>query len=115
MYGPEKPQAILDGEKAAWDIINSLNPDDVCRRAKASFDGKQETFTMKMFSAFIVVSLKKRLIFDLDKQNGRPLNSLGNYAVLPALRYLVHAADVPFSGNFINPAELTGGHIYQSG
>lgn len=33
----------------------------------------------------------------------------------PALRYLIHAANVPFSGNLINPAGLTGGCIYLNG
>ena len=115
MHGTENSPVILDGEKAAWGIVNSLNPDDVRRRAKVLFDVKEETFTMKMFSASIVVSLPKRLIFGLDRQNRRFLNSLGDHAILAALRYLIHAAEAPFSGNFINPAELTGGHIYRNG
>jgi len=115
MHGPEKPPVILVGEKAAWDIIDGLSPDDVCRRSKASFDGKQKTFTMKMFSASLMVSLKKRLIFGLDRQSERLLISLGSYVAIPALHYLIHAADVPFFGNLVNPAGLTGGYIYLNG
>jgi hypothetical protein len=104
-----------DGEKEAWNILGGISPEDVCRRAVVSFDENQEAFNVKLFSASVSVYPRERTICGINRKSELLLRGLGDSVVLPILRYLIHALDMPLSGNLVNPAELKGGRIYVEG
>lgn len=106
---------MLAGEELAWNVLGLLDPEVVCRRAEAFFDPATHTFKLRFFSQYIDVSLPGKLISGPEREGKLLLESLRNYATLAVLWYLIHASDIPSSGNLINPADLAGGQIYTGG
>jgi hypothetical protein len=106
---------MSEAENLAWDVLEGLERIDVCRRADVLYDRKTASFVVKMFSSDIIVSPQKRSISGLNKNSDLFIEKFHLLASLPILRYLIHAEEIPLSGNFINPSELPGGQIYTKG
>jgi hypothetical protein len=105
----------LAGAEPAWDALGLLDPQVVCRRTGAIFDGIAQAFRLKFFSQYVDVSLNSKFISSPERDGELLLEILSNYATPAILSYLLHASDNPFSGKFVNPAALTGGQIYTGG
>jgi hypothetical protein len=106
---------MLAGEELAWGALSSLDPKEVCRRTKTIFDAKSQAFELKIFSHCIDVSLHSKFISSQEREGELLLERLRDYANPAILLYLIHASDVFPSGQYVNPADLAGGHIYTSG
>jgi hypothetical protein len=106
---------MIAGEAQAWDVLNSLDPEAVCSRTRAIFNGKSQTFKLKFFSHYIDISLQSKFISSREREGELLLEKLRNYANLAILGYLIHASNISPSGKYVNPADLAGGQIYTGG
>jgi hypothetical protein len=105
----------LHGLERVWKILLDLNPDDVCRRAEVDFDKSAGYYILPFFNERIFISPEQRRIWGGSWLVDLVLNELAKYSMLSVLWYLIHAKDIPLTGNLINPRELSGGLIFTSG
>lgn len=106
---------MLAGEELSWYAASLLDPEDVCRRTGTLFDCTTQTFKLKFFSQYIDVYLNSKIISGQERGGDLLLGRLRDFSTLAILSYLIHASDAPCSGELINPADLSGGHIYTGG
>ncbi len=107
--------ALRNAEKLAWDELTQLDPSEVCRRSGAFFVPAKEAFRLKVFSEEVDVNLKYRNVTG-NREGGESLwKRIREYGDVAVVRYLIHALDIPFAGELINPTELPGGQIYRIG
>ena len=105
-----------NGIEIAWETLAKMNPDEVCVRTRASFDSTMCEYTLPLFSLQTVVSSQKRMIQCNDPDDDAALLSqLGAHPSEPILGYLLHARDIPLSGNLAKPSGFSGGQIYVQG
>ena len=109
------PDVMQNGENHAWDVLLSLDPDDVCRRAAINFDCSTECYKLRLFSRDVLISLRDRRISGNSALVDDWLERLTGHARLSALWYLISAREVPFTGKLVKPGEMGGGDIYERG
>lgn len=106
---------VWPGEEKAWDILSALDAKSVTANADAWFHADDASYTLTCFGQEVRVSLKER-VFTSDSILGAwLLTSLGNYSRLSILKYLIHALDLPLSGQLVRPSDLPGGDIFSKG
>ena len=103
------------GERQAWDILEGLNPENVCSRAKVTYDSSLNTYTLNSFGQDIIVSMTGKTMQSGSKESDLLLNKLGDYSRLSILWYLVNAKEISFTGRLLRPEDLKGGNIYSKG
>lgn len=113
--GAEEMMMVWPGEEKAWDILLDLDAKDVTTNAKASFNACDSTYALTCFGQDIRISLKDRMIFSNSRLGTLLVTSLGDYSRLSILRYLIHAIDLPLSGQLVRPSDLPGGDIFTKG
>lgn len=106
---------VWPGEEKAWDILSDLDAKDVTANAKALFNPYDSTYALTCFGQDIRISLKDRMIFGQSRLGTLLVASLGDYSKLSILRYLIHAIDLPLSGQLVRPSDLPGGDIFTKG
>ena len=106
---------VWPGEEKAWDILLDLDAKDVTTNAKALFNSYDSTYALTCFGQDICLSLKDRIFFSKSRLGTLLLTSLGDYSRLSILRYLIHAIDLPLSGQLVRPSDLPGGDIFTKG
>lgn len=106
---------VWPGEEKAWDILLDLDAKDVTANAKALFNSCDSTYVLTCFGQDICISLKDRIFSSKSKLGTLLVASLGDYSRLSILRYLIHAIDLPLSGQLIRPSDLPGGDIFTKG
>ncbi|MBI4699533.1 MAG: DUF3786 domain-containing protein, partial [Nitrospirae bacterium] len=103
------------GEEKAWEILSALDPEDVCKRAPATYDSVCGIYTLRSFGMDIFVSPKDKKIFSDAPQSDALLNRLGYFSQLSILWYLVNAKEISPSGNLVKPVNLKGGQLFFRG
>jgi len=103
------------GEKAAWDILSELDSTDISTHAKALFNSSDSTYELICLGQNIFISLTDRAISSRSDSGKLLVNSLGEYSRISILRYLIHAIDLPPSGQLVRPSDLPGGDIFLKG
>ncbi len=103
------------GEQKAWEILEKLNPNDVCRRADVIFDKASGLYTLKSYSMDFYISPKKREIFSNSAGSDVLLHKLGYFFKLSALCYLNNAKDIPLTERLVKPDNLRGGQLFFRG
>ncbi len=111
----DTPLNTKSGESRAWEILEGLNPENVCNRSKAAYDSTLNSYTLNSFGQDIFVSMIVRSIHSDSQESDLLLNKLGDYSRLSILRYLVNAKDIPLTQELIRPENLKGGNIYSKG
>ncbi|MDA8077666.1 MAG: DUF3786 domain-containing protein [Nitrospiraceae bacterium] len=106
---------MIPGLEKAWDMLQDMGPDDVCRRAQASFDGATRRFTLRSFGMDIHVSPADRAITSDDGRAEVLLKRLSYFSGLSVLWYLVSAREIPLSGRVVQPSNLKGGDVFFRG
>lgn len=106
---------VWPGEEKAWDILLELDAKDVTANAKASFNSCDSTYALTCFGQDVRISLKDRMIYSKSRPGTLLVTSLGDYSRLSILRYLIHAIDLPLSGQLVRPSDLPGGDIFTKG
>ncbi len=108
-------QQWSQGEEQAWRELADLDPEDVCRRSQADFDAAEGHYILPLFSDRVFVSPREQRIQANSAIAGVLLNELPHYARVATLSYLLHARDIPPTGNLMNPREIKGVQIFSEG
>jgi hypothetical protein len=103
------------GEKKAWDILSGLDSKDIETNAQALFNSYDSTYELRCFGQDIYISLTDRNIFSKSSLGKLLVKELSEYSRLSILRYLIHAIDLPLSGQLVRPSDLSGGDIFLRG
>ncbi len=103
------------GENKAWEILATLDPQDVCRAAAVSYDRASGSYRVKSYGIDFHVSPGEKKIISHDPASGVLLQRLGDFFRLSILRYLVNAKDVPCTGRLVKLQTIRGGDIFSKG
>ena len=103
------------GEDKAWEILATLDPDDVCRAAAVSYDRAAERYTVKSLGMDVLVTSKARTIAGLAPGNEALLKRLRYFFDLSVLWYLVSAKDIALTGRLVKLQDVRGGEIFTKG
>ena len=103
------------GERQAWDILSKLDPKDVKTNAVVEFDLALSTYVLTCFGQQINISICDRNISGNSNLGKFLINELGDYSRLSILNYLIHAKNMPLSGQLVMPSDFPGGSIFLGG
>jgi len=103
------------GENKAWEILATLDPQDVCKTASVLYDPASGSYLVKSYGMDFFVSLKEKSIFSKAPDSGVLLQRLGDFFRLSLLWYLVNARDVPCTGRLVKLQNVRGGEIFTQG
>lgn len=101
------------GEEKAWEILEGLNPDDVCLRTKAAYENGD--YILNSFGLNFLILPDERHIKSADSRGESILKKSGYFFNISALHYLVHAKNTPLSGKLLKPDNVKGGDIFFRG
>lgn len=99
----------------AWGVLESLDPEDVCRRALATFETSCCAYVLTVFGQDVLVSMPERRLFGRTAEATALIDRTGQHVALSALCYLAGAGELPPSGRLVKPNDLPGGDIYERG
>lgn len=99
------------GELKAWEILKTLDPADVCKRAGVRYDPANAGYTLRSLGKDFLLTLND------ERMSGDDLflKRLGYFFRLSALCYLNSAMDIPSTGRLIKPSDLKGGQLFFRG
>lgn len=103
------------GEDKAWEMLSTLNPEEVCRAASVSYDAVSESYTMTAFGMEFSVSARNRSITSAAAGSNVLLQKLGYFFRLSVLWYLVSAKDIACTGRPVKLQNIKGGDIFTKG
>lgn len=103
------------GENKAWEILATLDPQDVCRAASVSYDTATGRYLVKSYGMDFHVSPGEKTISSHDPASSVLLQRLGDFFRLSILWYLVNAKDVPCTGRPVKLQNIRGGDIFTKG
>jgi hypothetical protein len=103
------------GEHKAWEILATLDPQDVCKAASVLYDPASGSYRVRSYGMDFHVSPGKRTIDSHDPASGVLLQRLGDFFRLSMLWYLVNAKDVPCTGRPVKLQNIRGGDIFTKG
>jgi hypothetical protein len=103
------------GENRAWGVLETLDPEDVCRNASVAFDRASGCYLAKSYGMDFSVSPSDRRITAQATGTDLPLERLGGFFRLSTVWYLVKARDIPLSGKLVKLQQVRGGDIFSRG
>jgi hypothetical protein len=109
------PLNTQTGESKAWEVLEDLNPENVCNSAKVTHDSSSNTYTLNSFGQNVIVSMTGKSIYSDSQESDLLLNKLGDYSRLSILWYLVNAKNIALAHKLVRPEDLKGGNIYSKG
>ncbi len=97
-----------------WDRLRDMNPEEVCRRAGASYDRARRGYALRILNGDYLVLPEERLVERLGPPpaDGKPP---GFYLYFIAVHYLLNAQERPLTGDMVTPKELRDGELFFSG
>jgi hypothetical protein len=103
------------GEEKAWELLATLDPDEVCRTASVAYDRESRCYIVKSFGMDFRVSVKDRTITSSAPGSGIFLTKLAFFFRLSVLWYLVNAKDIDCSREPVKLEQIKGGDIFTRG
>src|SRR5271169_3883975 len=96
------------GELKAWEILKTLAPDDVCKRAAVQYDAALQGYKIRSMGKDFLLTLND------EQMSGDELllKRLGYFFRLSALCYLNSAIDIQPTGRLIKPSDIKGGQLF---
>jgi hypothetical protein len=107
--------ATAAGEQRAWEILATRSPENIARRAIASYDGASGAWAIRSFGRDFTVSLRSRTFSGQAPGSDVLLGKLGDFFRLSVLWYLVHAKEVPPTGRLVKLQHISGGDALTKG
>lgn len=97
-----------------WERLRDMDPEEVCRRARASYDGARRGYVLRILNEDYLVLPEERLVERLGSPpaEGR---SPGFYLYFIAVHYLLNAQERPLAGDMVTPKEVRDGEVFFSG
>ncbi len=103
------------GEEKAWEILTTLSPEDVCKRASVSFNATSGLYTVRSYDMDFAVSVKDKSISSLSPHGDILLTRLGDFFRLSLPWYLVDAKEIPCIGRLTKIEDIKDGLIFSRG
>jgi hypothetical protein len=110
MLGANNP-----GEDKAWEILATLDPEDVCRAAAVSYDSAAGQYIVRSLGMDVLVASKARTITGATPGSDMLLRRLRYFFDLSILWYLVSAKDIALTGRLVKLQDVRGGEIFTRG
>lgn len=109
------PGLAESGENKAWSILETSNPDDLCRNASVAFDRESGCYLVKSYGVDFIVSLPDKRITSQSTGSDVLLQRLGGFFRLSILWYLTRAREIPCAGKLVKLQQVRGGDIFSRG
>jgi hypothetical protein len=109
------PEIKNPGEDKAWEILASLTPKDVCKKAEVSYHDTLKSYVVPSFGLDYLVSVKDRTLSSEAPGSKVLLGRLGYFFRLSVLWYLVQAKDIDCTGRPVKLEQIKGGDIFTRG
>jgi hypothetical protein len=109
------PGISESGENKAWSILETLNPEDLCRNASVAFDRGSGCYLVKSYGMDFIVSLPDKRITSQSVGSDVLLQRLGAFFRLSTLWYLVNTREIPCTGRLVKLQQVKGGDIFSRG
>lgn len=103
------------GEEKAWEILLSLDPEEVCRNAQVEYDNISRLYRVKSFGTFFHLSPEEKKIFSDSDKSELFLKRLGDFFRLSVISYLVNSKNIPFTDRLIKIENMKDGEIFARG
>jgi len=103
------------GEEKAWNILATMSPEDVCKRALVSYDAPSGLYAVRSFGMEYRVSVQNQRISSLSPGDDIVLTRLGDFFRLSLLWYLVDAKEIPSTGKLTRIEDIKDGLIFSRG
>ncbi len=103
------------GEDKAWELLTTMNPDDVCRAAAVAYDAAAEAYIVKSFGMDFIVSVRERTITGSADGSNLLLKKLSYFFRLSLLWYLVSVKNIAVTGRLVKLEHIRGGDIFTKG
>ncbi len=110
------PQSIVQGGlEEAWSRLQTLDPEDVCRRCLANYDSHQGEYSFCSLDQQIHIQLEQRSISSNSEIGNLLVQDFTQLFSLSALWYLLQAKDAGCTQKLIKPQDLPGGDMFAKG
>ena len=103
------------GEEKAWDALEHSDPDNITSRSGSTYSQDLKTYTLPCLGHEIIISVNDRSFSASSELGTFFLTEFGRFSRLSILNYLTNAKDVPLSGSYIRPSDISGGDIFIKG
>ncbi len=103
------------GEDKAWDSLETLDPDEVCRSAAITYDKAARLFIVKSFGMDFAISVHEKNITSTVAGSEALTAKLGYFFRLSVLWYLVSSKDISCTGRSVKLQDIRGGDAFTRG
>lgn len=110
-----KSSFTAKGEEKAWEILLSLEPEEVCKNALVEFDNESKLYKIKSFGIDFFISADQRKIFSYSDKTDLFIKRLGDFFRLSVICYLTNAKNIPLTGRLIKIESMKDGEIFSRG
>ncbi|MGM0424428.1 MAG: DUF3786 domain-containing protein [Thermodesulfobacteriota bacterium] len=110
------PQSIVQGGlEQAWSRLQTLDPEDVCRRCLAHYDSSKGEYSICSLGQQIQVQPEQRSISSNSKTGKILVQEFSQLFSLSVLWYLLQAKDADCTQRLVKPQDLPGGDMFARG
>jgi hypothetical protein len=102
-------------EQKAWEQLASLEPEDVIRRARVTFEPASACYTIRSFGMDLIISQKERTVTSSTPEGSVMLDLHGDFFRFTVLWYLANAKELDATGRLVDPRNIRGGDIFSKG
>lgn len=103
------------GEDKAWEILDTLQPDFVCKTAAVDYEPAKDAFVLKSLGMDFIISRKDRTISSSAEYSSILLQRLSYFFRLSVLWYLVCVKDIVCTGRLVKLEQIRGGDAFTRG
>jgi len=109
------PLKTVNGEEKAWNMIQGLCTEEVCRNACVVHDPETGSYVTRSFGTDFRISLPDRQISAAADPGSIFLTTFKDFFRLSLLWYLTSAKEIPATGRLIKPLDVKGGQRFFTG
>jgi len=106
---------LSSGEEKAWEMLISLDPSDVRRKASVSYDKNLNHYVLRSFCSDFYIQPETKTIHGSDPTGDFILKRYGYFFTHSCLWYLIHAKDLSLTERLIKPVNIPGGEMFFRG
>jgi len=107
-------EIIIPGEDKAWELLTTLQPDDVCKAAAVSCKADSGVYVIKSFGMDFAVLMREQRITSDTPESDVLLKTL-DFFRHSILWYLVNSKNINCTGRLVKPQNIKGGDIFTRG
>ncbi len=102
-------------DRKYWEELRSLEPEDVCRRSLAIYDGLEKAYRLRLLHHDLLIcpadETVRRVSAAVSESDAPP----GFYEVLISVHYLLRAKEVPMACEYVTGNQLVDGDFFFKG